>query len=1638
MKTRTVVLTVLAVSVMCGPVWADELNVPYEYPTIQAAIDAANDGDAVIVSGGPYNEDISFNGKNIIVTTPVPCYPGVVDGPLIQGTGTGPVVAFAGSEDANCGLFGFVITGGNSSGEGGGICGNGTAARIAYCFIRDNHAEGSGGGLGDCDGGIGYCIIRDNTATGGGGLSNCDGPVVNCLITNNSSDGDGGGMVCSGNSTVVNCTIVGNSAGVKGGGMFCTDTSVVAATNSILWGNTALFGPQTYNFGGSVVITYSDVQGGHAGEGNIDSDPLFVAPGIDNYHLEPFSPCIDVGDNNGVPPSADWDLDGNPRIVAGRVDMGAYEFQGVVRYVDGDANGANDGSSWANAYNYLQDALRDANSACGPVEIRVAQGTHKANDGIVGVPEFEEQSLSFQLINGVVIKGGYAGFGEPDPNARDIKAYETILSGDLNGDDVVTADPNVLLEEPTRVDNSYHVVTGHNTDETAVLDGFTIKRGNFNVICDFGPCGGAGLYNDCGSPRVTNCTFTENAVLGAGGAMFNEDNSNPMLINCTFDRNAAGNGGGICGCSPTIANCTFSENFAWGGGALSDCSGLITKCTFSENSAGRGGALAGCNGVISRCTFYGNLAHEDGGAIDAGYWNSLTVENCVFRGNCAGGNGGCLFIYYDSSATLRNCSFCENSASNGRVLVCYTWHPEHPPSSVELMNCILWDGGDEIWKNDSSTIAVTYGDVQGGYPGEGNIDVNPLFAGGDDCHLLAGSLCIDAGDPNYTGQPGETDLDGNPRIVNGTVDMGAYEHQGAIYVDDDAPADPGPGDPNVSDPLENGSQAHPFDAIQEAIDAAESTDAVIVAEGTYCENIEFKGKNIILSSTNPVDDDVVGGTVIDGGEANSVVTFCGTENSSCVLRGFTITNGYALDGGGICGNGTMATIQHNVIRGNIAERSELFGGQGRGGGLYDCDGLIEKNVVMANEAGGGAGAGGGLYGCDGIIANCLISGNGAITGGGICTGGDMFDPGVPTIVNCTFSDNSAVYGGAISCGESSYVTVVSSVLWGDSAANGPEVAMTSVSFGSHLSVRFSNMQGGQAAIYDKDSLDWGPGNIDGDPLFADADANDYHLLVGSPCINAGDPNYTSQPDETDLDGNPRIVTGRVDMGAYEFQGVIYVDDDAPGDPGPGDPNVSDPLENGTRSHPFDSIQEAIDITFGWESVAVYPGIYEEGIDFLGKAITVAGTAGAATIEATGGYAVSFHYGEDANSVFKNFVVRNSYAGFLFSSSSPTITNVTVADNNNGALAEEGAQPDISNCIFWNNTEEDLFQCQARYSCIQRGGEGLGNISSDPLFVNPANGDYHLKSEGWRWAGSGWTWDEVTTRCIDAGNPGLDLGDEPMTIPRDPNNDYGINLRINMGAYGGTSQASMPPHGWALLADLNNDGMVNWPDLAGQLEDWLSSASEQPGDLNRDGFIDAVDYSMLAAEWTQVTGWIEFANFAEYWPFAVGNRWDSETMPDAGFALEVTDRFFVNGFEIWEFTNWFGTFYGGEIVTSYYVYVDGMLYATENLSDLDSLPEISGGLRPHYPEVIPVGGVVSIRGVGMTTVRRGDLASVLEGTGFAVEDFPLGYQSDVIAFISLDGEHVIVFARGLGPMRIIFSNDFCCGDEFFIASATVVE
>jgi len=249
-------------------------------------------------------------------------------------------------------------------------------------------------------------------------------------------------------------------------------------------------------------------------------------------------------------------------------------------YVDADAAPGGDGTSWVNAYKYLQDALNEPPTSGD--EIWVAAGTYKPDQDEGGNVTPGDRMATFQLINGVALYGGFAG-GETSLDERDWQTNVTILSGDLLSDDTPGLDPRDLPDEPNRGDNSYHVVTGSGTNETAVLDGFTITAGNANEDSYPNDRGG-GMYNYEGSPTVRNCAFVENSARGyagmavyGGGGIYNS--GNPEITSCLFKNNWARAGGGIynSGTDANITNCTFVGNGAEYGGGIYGV-GTVTNC----------------------------------------------------------------------------------------------------------------------------------------------------------------------------------------------------------------------------------------------------------------------------------------------------------------------------------------------------------------------------------------------------------------------------------------------------------------------------------------------------------------------------------------------------------------------------------------------------------------------------------------------------------------------------------------------------------------------------------------------------------------------------------------------------------------------------------------------------------------------------------------------------------------------------------------------------------------------------------------------------------------------------------------------------------------------------------------------------
>ncbi len=448
-----------------------------------------------------------------------------------------------------------------------------------------------------------------------------------------------------------------------------------------------------------------------------------------------------------------------------------------IIYVDDDAAGANNGSSWADAYNFLQDALAAAYSGD---EIHVAKGIYKSDQGAGLTPG--DREATFQLINGVTLKGGYAGFGEPDPSAWDIHAYKTILSGDLDGNDIEVNDPYDLLTEPSRAENSYHVVTGNRTDVTAVMDGFTITAGNANgpFSSPFRHDRGGGVCHT-GEPTIANCTFVSNSAEIYGGGIYNyggtyggtydHEDEWPKLTNCKFIRNSAGYSGGGMGtdkASAMITNCTFVGNCAasTGGGIRSHAYSclVLTNCTFKSNSAGSGGGIYSMDDyrlTLTNCTFTGNSAMFGGGVyknddIECDNAN-LIVSNCTFTGNIA--------TYECGGIRAGTALYCNQIITNSIL-----WGNADSGGVDESAQVDLWGFVDYVNYNCIQGLTGTLGGI-------GNIDADPCFVdeANEDYHLLEDSPCIDTGDPNYIAEPNETDLDGNPRVMGGRIDMGAYE-----------------------------------------------------------------------------------------------------------------------------------------------------------------------------------------------------------------------------------------------------------------------------------------------------------------------------------------------------------------------------------------------------------------------------------------------------------------------------------------------------------------------------------------------------------------------------------------------------------------------------------------------------------------------------------------------------------------------------------------------------------------------------------------------------------------------------------------------------------------------------------------------
>ncbi|HRQ36634.1 MAG TPA: choice-of-anchor Q domain-containing protein [Chloroflexota bacterium] len=474
-------------------------------------------------------------------------------------------------------------------------------------------------------------------------------------------------------------------------------------------------------------------------------------------------------------------LSGNGRIPL--APSTAQAGNSIIYVHAGATGGSNSGDSWANAYTSLQTALTNAVSG---QEIWVAAGVYKPTDSPA------DRDATFPLKNGVAVYGGFAGT-ETALNQRNWDNNRSILSGDIDNNDIhtsgVVADANHINGA-----NSYHVVTGNGTDNTAILDGLIITAGQANDTSDSCPegCGG-GLYLRNSMASLRNIIFSGNRADENGGGLYTWDGSHPTLTHVTFSGNYALWGGGI-------AN--------WGGNLN------LTNVTFSQNRAvHEGGGMTGwsANPSLTNVRFIGNSVTWYGGGMYNDRDTTPVLTNVIFSGNRAESGGG-LYNWDGSSPILTNVTFSGNHATNaGGGLY------NRDNSNPLILNSIFWNNQDNSgigtasasiynWNsvNFPSTPAIYFSLVQGCNPGsiwvsdcgtdggDNLADTNPLFVTTPNpiltptttgnLRLQASSPAINMGNNDFIPDGVTTDLNGWLRIIDTAVDLGAYEFAPSIFL----------------------------------------------------------------------------------------------------------------------------------------------------------------------------------------------------------------------------------------------------------------------------------------------------------------------------------------------------------------------------------------------------------------------------------------------------------------------------------------------------------------------------------------------------------------------------------------------------------------------------------------------------------------------------------------------------------------------------------------------------------------------------------------------------------------------------------------------------------------------------------------
>jgi sugar lactone lactonase YvrE len=832
------VAATVTVRVMAQPVYYVALsNTSPEAPfgswataatNIQEAVDATSvAGTLVLVTNGVYPAGIA-------VTKPVTLRS--VNGPgvtVINGGGVAGCLYL--TNDAM--IVGFTLTNGWAE-DGGGVYCESISAVVSNCVLTGNSAWNVGGGA--YGGTLNNCTLSGNSAPNGGGaadstLNNC---ALTGNVTQ--GDGGAAYSDSSRPCTLNNCTLTGNSASTGGGAYSCALNNCIVYFNSAPNGSnydpscalcycctTPLPSSSVGNISADPQLasaSHLSAESPCIGAGSaryasgtdIDGDAWANPPsiGCDEYHAGTVTGPLTVSLTatfTNVAIGYPVDL---TAFIQGRTDLSVWAFgDGSVQ-----VNEPYTSHTWTAPGDYVtalwayNDSYPEGVSAT--MAIHVDEGLHyvAATSGNPVAPytswataaRIIQDAVDVAGVGGTVFvtNGTYAAGGRTTPATGDGLTNRVVVDTPLTVRSVngpgVTVIQGLL---PGATNGEIRCVYLANA---ATLAGFTLTNGEAGL--------GGGVYCQSASAVLSNCVLSGNSASDGGGA------SGGTLDNCTLTGNSADwSGGGAESC--TLNNCTLTANSAWNGGGadgstLKNCTltgnwgsgasgGTLNNCTLTGNSAWNGGGAY--DSTLNNCTLTGNSAAGDdpytgygggayGGTLDnctlssneAGFFggaaSASVLNNCALSGNSADYGGGASGCTVNNSTLTGNSAWNGGGAYGGTLNNCtltgnLAYYDGGGVDISMLNNCIVYFNSDSDGGNYDSYSTLNYCCTAPLPGGAGNITNAPLFvnSASGNLRLQSNSPCINSGNNAYV--VGSTDLDGNPRIVGGTVDIGAYEYQ---------------------------------------------------------------------------------------------------------------------------------------------------------------------------------------------------------------------------------------------------------------------------------------------------------------------------------------------------------------------------------------------------------------------------------------------------------------------------------------------------------------------------------------------------------------------------------------------------------------------------------------------------------------------------------------------------------------------------------------------------------------------------------------------------------------------------------------------------------------------------------------------